>query len=114
MNTLQHRILLLGSGEFGKKFAIAAKRLGLYVIAVDSYADAPAMQVADGFAVIDILDGKALDTIVHKLQPTLIVPEVEAICTKRLYEYEQQGIQVAPSARARELAAGMAVHKKDT
>jgi phosphoribosylglycinamide formyltransferase 2 len=94
------KIMLLGSGELGKEFVIAVKRLGHFVIAVDSYNDAPAQQVADGREVIDMLDGKALDAIVARHQPDLIVPEIEAIRTERFYDYEQQGIQVVPSARA--------------
>jgi phosphoribosylglycinamide formyltransferase 2 len=94
------KIMLLGSGELGKEFVIAVKRLGQHVIAVDSYAGAPAMQVADEFEVINMLDGDALDTIVAKHQPDLIVPEIEAIRTERFYDYEQQGIEVIPSAKA--------------
>jgi phosphoribosylglycinamide formyltransferase 2 len=93
-------IMLLGSGELGKEFVIAVKRLGHRVIAVDSYDDAPAQQVADGREVIDMLDGKALDAIVALHEPDIIVPEIEAIRTERFYEYEKQGIQVVPSARA--------------
>lgn len=93
-------IMLLGSGELGKEFVIAAKRLGQKVIAVDSYNDAPAQQVADGREVIDMLDGNALDAIVARHRPDIIVPEIEAIRTERFYDYEQQGIQVVPSARA--------------
>lgn len=92
--------MLLGSGELGKEFVIAVKRLGHFVIAVDSYNDAPAQQVADEREVIDMLDGKALDSIVAKHKPDVIVPEIEAIRTERFYDYEQQGIQVVPSARA--------------
>ncbi len=94
------KIMLLGSGELGKEFVIAVKRLGQYVIAVDSYNDAPAQQVADEREVIDMLDGKALDAIVARHQPDIIVPEIEAIRTERFYDYEKQGIQVVPSARA--------------
>ncbi len=97
---MSKKIMLLGSGELGKEFVIAVKRLGQYVIAVDSYNDAPAQQVADEREVIDMLDGKALDAIVAKHQPDLIVPEIEAIRTERFYDYEKQGIQVVPSARA--------------
>jgi phosphoribosylglycinamide formyltransferase 2 len=97
---MQKKILLLGSGELGKEFVIACKRLGQTIIAVDSYPNAPAMQVADGFEVIDMLDGEALDKIVIKHQPDIIVPEVEAIRTIQFYKYEQNGIQVVPSARA--------------
>lgn len=94
------KIMLLGSGELGKEFVIAAKRLGQYVIAVDSYNNAPAQQVADEREVINMLDGGALDSIVNKHKPDLIVPEIEAIRTERFYDYEKQGIQVVPSARA--------------
>ncbi len=94
------KILLLGSGELGKEFVIAAKRLGQYVIAVDSYNNAPAQQVADEREVIDMLDGAELDRIVAKHKPDIIVPEIEAIRTERFYDYEKQGEQVVPSARA--------------
>ena len=94
------KILLLGSGELGKEFVIAAQRLGQYVIACDSYVGAPAMQVADECEVFSMLDGDALERAVRKHQPDLIVPEIEAIRTERLYEFEQEGIQVVPSARA--------------
>ncbi|AAM72293.1 MAG TPA: formate-dependent phosphoribosylglycinamide formyltransferase [Chlorobaculum sp.] len=93
-------IMLLGSGELGKEFVIAVKRLGQRVVAVDSYDDAPAQQVADRREVIDMLDGRALDAIVAKHRPDIIVPEIEAIRTERFYDYEKQGIQVVPSARA--------------
>jgi phosphoribosylglycinamide formyltransferase 2 len=94
------KIMLLGSGELGKEFVIACKRLGQYVIAVDSYNNAPAQQVADEREIISMLDGDALDAIVKKHQPDIIVPEIEAIRTERFYDYEQWGIQVVPSARA--------------
>jgi phosphoribosylglycinamide formyltransferase 2 len=94
------KILLLGSGELGKEFVIAAKRLGQYVIAADSYNNAPAMQVADEREVINMLDGDALRAVVAKHQPDIIVPEVEAIRTEVLYEFEQAGMHVVPSARA--------------
>ena len=97
---MKKKILLLGSGELGKEFVIAAKRLGQYVIAVDSYDDAPAQQVADEREVINMLDGNALDIIVEKHKPDLIVPEIEAIRTERFYDYESKGIQVVPSAKA--------------
>ncbi|MBP7389610.1 MAG: formate-dependent phosphoribosylglycinamide formyltransferase, partial [Chitinophagales bacterium] len=99
MNTPK-KIMLLGSGELGKEFTIAAKRLGQHVVAVDSYNNAPAQQVADQREVINMLDGNALDSIVALHQPDIIVPEIEAIRTERFYEYEKQGIQVVPSARA--------------
>ena len=94
------KILLLGSGELGKEFVIACQRLGQHIIAVDSYASAPAMQVADESEVISMLDGEALDRIVEKHQPDFIVPEIEAIRTERFYDYEKQGIKVIPSAKA--------------
>jgi phosphoribosylglycinamide formyltransferase 2 len=97
---MQKKIMLLGSGELGKEFVIAVKRLGHHVIAVDSYNDAPALQVADEREVIDMLDGNALDTIVARHEPDVIVPEIEAIRTERFYDYEKRGIQVVPSARA--------------
>lgn len=97
---MQKKIMLLGSGELGKELVIALQRLGQYVIAVDSYAGAPAMQVAQEHEVINMLDGEALDRIVAKHQPQLVVPEIEAIRTERFYDYEQQGITVVPSARA--------------
>lgn len=94
------KILLLGSGELGKEFTIAAKRYGHTVIAADSYENAPAMQVADGFEVISMLDGDALERIVNKHTPDIIVPEIEAIRTEKLYDFEMRGIQVVPSAKA--------------
>ena len=94
------KILLLGSGELGKEFTIAAQRLGQHVIACDSYPGAPAMQVADEFEVFSMLDGEALERVVEKHRPDLIVPEIEAIRTERLYHFEQEGIKVVPSARA--------------
>ena len=94
------KIVLLGSGELGKEFVIAAQRLGQYVIAVDSYENAPAMQVAQEFEVINMLDGNALDKIIAKHNPDFIVPEIEAIRTERFYDYEKQGIKVVPSAKA--------------
>lgn len=94
------KILLLGSGELGKEFVIACQRLGQYIIAVDSYENAPAMQVAQTYEVIDMLDGDALDGLVEKYQPDLIVPEIEAIRTERFYDYEKKGFKVIPSAKA--------------
>jgi phosphoribosylglycinamide formyltransferase 2 len=94
------KILLLGSGELGKEFTIAAQRIGQIVIAVDNYENAPAMQVANGFEVINMLDGSELDRIVYKHQPDFIVPEIEAIRTERFYDYENRGIKVVPSAKA--------------
>ena len=97
---MNKKILLLGSGELGKEFVIAAQRIGQTVIAVDSYENAPAMQVAQGFEVINMLDGNALDAVVAKHQPDYIVPEIEAIRTERFYDYEKQGVTVVPSAKA--------------
>ena len=93
-------IMLLGSGELGKEFVISAKRMGHYVIACDSYNDAPAMQVADRREVFDMLDADSLRSMIDLYQPDMIVPEIEAIATHILYEAEDNGIQVVPSARA--------------
>lgn len=92
--------MLLGSGELGKEFVIAAKRAGQYVIACDRYDNAPAMQVADEREVFRMLDGDALQAAVEKHRPDIIVPEIEAIRTEKLFEFEKEGIQVVPSARA--------------
>jgi phosphoribosylglycinamide formyltransferase 2 len=97
---MRKKILLLGSGELGKEVVIAMQRLGQYIIAVDNYENAPAMQVAHEFEVINMLDGAELDRIVAKHQPDFIVPEVESIRTERFYEYEKQGYTVIPSAKA--------------
>lgn len=97
---MRKKILLLGSGELGKEVVIALQRLGQYVIAVDSYPNAPAMQVAHEFEVINMLDGDALDRIVDKHHPDIIVPEVESIRTERFFDYEKQGFKVVPSAKA--------------
>lgn len=94
------KVLLLGSGELGKEFVIAAKRAGAYVVACDRYDNAPAMQVADEREIFSMLDGEALTAVVNKHKPDLIVPEIEAIRTERLFDFEKQGIQVVPSARA--------------
>ncbi len=94
------KILLLGSGELGKEFTIAAKRAGEYVIACDRYDHAPAMQVADEREVLNMLDGDALEAVVRKHRPNIIVPEIEAIRTERLFDFEKAGIQVVPSAKA--------------
>jgi phosphoribosylglycinamide formyltransferase 2 len=101
-------ILLLGSGELGKEFVIAVKRYGHRVVAVDSYENAPAMQVADDYRVISMLDASQLDAVVADIQPDIIVPEVEAIRTERLFAYEEQGVHVVPSARA----ANMTMNRK--
>ena len=97
------RILLLGSGELGREFAISAKRLGAYVIACDAYDDAPAMQLADAREVFSMLDGEALRRVTEKHRPDYIVPEIEAIRTSVLAELEEEGFTVVPSARAAQL-----------
>jgi phosphoribosylglycinamide formyltransferase 2 len=94
------KILLLGSGELGKELTIALQRMGVYVIACDSYEGAPAMQVAHEYEVFSMLDGEALTAAVKKHNPTHIVPEIEAIKTELFYGFEEQGIQVVPSAKA--------------
>lgn len=94
------KIMLLGSGELGKEFTIAAKRAGVYVVACDHYDNAPAMQVADEHEVFEMLDAKALENAVRKHHPDIIVPEIEAIRTEKLFDFENEGIQVTPSARA--------------
>ena len=103
MSSSAVRIMLLGSGELGKEVAIESQRLGLEVIAVDRYANAPAMQVAHRSFVIDMLDGSALRALVEREKPTLIVPEIEAIATPTLVELEAEGWQVVPNARAARL-----------
>lgn len=100
---MSHTILLLGSGELGKEFVISAQRLGLRVIAVDRYEGAPAFAVADGFEVIDMLSAEDLERVVKKHQPRIVVPEIEAIRTEKLLEFEKRGIQVTPSAKAAHL-----------
>jgi phosphoribosylglycinamide formyltransferase 2 len=97
------KILLLGSGELGKEFVISAKRLGCHVIACDSYAGAPAMQVADQSCVFSMLDEVPLREAIAQYQPDLIVPEIEAIRTEVLLDVEKQGFEVIPSARAANL-----------
>ncbi|MCC6138549.1 MAG: formate-dependent phosphoribosylglycinamide formyltransferase [Bdellovibrionaceae bacterium] len=97
------KIMLLGSGELGKEFVISVKRLGATVIAVDKYANAPAMQVADAFEVIDMLSANELEKIVAKHKPDIIVPEIEAIRTEKLKDFEERGIQVVPTAKATHL-----------
>ena len=97
---LPQKIMLLGAGELGKEFVIAAQRLGNFVVAVDRYAHAPAMQVADASEVISMLNGDDLERIVQEYQPDFIVPEIEAIRTEKLKEFEQRGITVIPTAQA--------------
>lgn len=97
------KLLLLGAGELGKEVVISAKRLGHHVVAVDRYPGAPAMQVADGFEVINMLDGNALEAVVERHQPDFIVPEIEAIRTEKLREFEKRGVTVVPTAEAAHL-----------
>ena len=97
------RVLLLGSGELGKEVAIECQRLGLEVIAVDRYENAPAMQVAHRSHVIDMLDGDALKRIIALEKPHFVVPEIEAIATDTLVELESQGVNVVPTANATKL-----------
>src|SRR5437763_14559176 len=96
-------LMLLGSGELGREFAIAAKRLGCRIIACDRYENAPAMQLADAFEVFPMLDGKALRAAVEKHKPDVIIPEIEAIDTAALAALESEGWRVAPSAKAVQL-----------
>ena len=113
---LPRTLMLLGSGELGKEVAIAAQRLGCRVIAVDRYADAPAMHVADAYEVISMTDAAALKSVVRAHQPDLVIPEIEALAVDALAELEGEGITVIPTARAtavtmnrdriRDLAAG--------
>jgi phosphoribosylglycinamide formyltransferase 2 len=100
MIKLPKKLMLLGSGELGKEFTIAAQRLGNHVVAVDRYAHAPAMHVADEFEVISMLDSEDLERVVTKHQPDYIIPEIEAIRTEKLVEFEQRGITVIPTAKA--------------
>jgi len=97
------KILLLGSGELGREFVISAKRLGAYVIACDSYDNAPAMQLADAREVFSMLDGDALRNVIEKHKPDHVVPEIEAIRTEVLAEVEAAGVHVVPTARAAQL-----------
>lgn len=97
------RALLCGSGELGKEVAIELQRLGVEVIAVDRYANAPAMQVADRSHVIDMLDGNALKALIEQEKPDMVIPEIEAIATDTLAEMEKEGLRVIPNARATQL-----------
>ncbi|KUJ84844.1 formate-dependent phosphoribosylglycinamide formyltransferase [Microbulbifer flavimaris] len=97
------RVLLCGAGELGKEVVIELQRLGCEVIAVDRYANAPAMQVADRSHVINMLDGDALRGVIEQEKPHLVVPEIEAIATDTLAELEQEGVNIVPTARATQL-----------
>ncbi|MEW9668727.1 formate-dependent phosphoribosylglycinamide formyltransferase [Ammoniphilus sp. 3BR4] len=103
MNALAKKILLLGSGELGKEVIIEAQRLGLETIAVDRYPNAPAMQVAHRFHVVDMLDPEKLYALIQEEKPDLIVPEIEAIATSALVKLESEGFNVVPTARATQL-----------
>ncbi|MDX8405552.1 MAG: formate-dependent phosphoribosylglycinamide formyltransferase [Mariprofundus sp.] len=103
LTSVAKRVMLLGSGELGKEVAIELQRLAVEVIAVDSYADAPAMQVAHRSHVVNMLDGDALRRLIEAEKPDLIVPEVEAIATDTLAELEGEGVTVIPTARATQL-----------
>lgn len=100
MSPTATKVVLCGSGELGKEFVIELQRYGVEVIALDKYANAPAMQVADRSYVVSMLDGKALREIIEKEKPDYIVPEVEAIATTTLMELEQEGSHVIPTAKA--------------
>ncbi len=103
LSTTAVRVMLLGSGELGKEVAIELQRFAVEVIAVDRYANAPAMQVAHRSHVIDMLDGAAIRRLVELEQPDLVVPEIEAIATATLVELEREGLEVIPRARAASL-----------
>lgn len=94
------RFMLLGSGELGREFVIAVKRMGYYIVAIGRYPNAPAMQISDDSEVIDMLDPKQLETVVNKYKPDYIIPEIEAINTEKLFDFEKSGITVVPSAKA--------------
>ena len=103
LSATAHKVMLLGSGELGKEVAIELQRLGVEVIAVDRYANAPAMQVAHRAHVINMLDGRALKSLIEQEKPHLVVPEIEAIATPILVELEAGGQTVIPTARATRL-----------
>lgn len=94
------KVVLCGSGELGKEFVIELQRYGVEVIALDKYANAPAMQVADRYYVVSMLDGQALREIIEREKPNYIVPEIEAIATQTLLELEKEGYNVIPTAKA--------------
>ncbi len=97
------RILLLGSGELGKELVIEAKRLGLEVIAIDKYKNAPAMQVADDSYVIDMSNKNVLKNTIKKLNPDFVVPEIESLSIEALKELEEEGLRIIPNARTVEI-----------
>ena len=100
---IPQKILLLGSGELGKELVVEAKRLGLEVIAIDKYENAPAMQLADNSFVIDMSDKKTLKKKIKELKPDFVVPEIEALSIEALKELEDEGINIVPNARTVEI-----------
>ena len=100
---LKKRILLLGSGELGKELVIESKRLGLEVIAIDRYENAPAMQVADDSCVIDMNNKNLLKNTIIKFNPDYVVPEIEALSIQALKELEEEGFKIVPNARTVEI-----------
>ena len=100
MSKTATKVVLCGSGELGKEFVIELQRYGVEVVALDKYANAPAMQVAHRSYVVSMLDGQALREIIEKEKPDYIVPEVEAIATSMLMELEKEGYNVIPTAKA--------------
>ncbi len=103
LSSTAKKVMMLGSGELGKEVVIELQRFGVEVIAVDRYPDAPAMQVAHRSYALNMLDGNALQELVYKEKPDLIVPEIEAIATEKLLELEQEGLNIVPTARATRL-----------
>lgn len=101
--TFPKKILLLGSGELGKELTISLSRLGVYVVACDSYAGAPAMRVADECRVLDMTEAEALRALIDEVQPDLVVPEVEKLAADALVQCASQGVKVVPSARVVQL-----------
>ena len=100
MDNFPKTLLLLGSGELGKEFAIAAQKIGCTIIACDRYENAPAMQVADKSEVFDMTNPERLKSTIFKYRPDYVVPEIEALAVEALIEIEQKGIKVIPTARA--------------
>jgi len=105
------KVLLLGSGELGKEVVLELQRFGVEVIAVDRYANAPAMQVAHRAHVVDMLDGRGLAEVIQAEAPHLVVPEIEAIATDTLVALEAEGLRVVPTARAAQLKGDVAREK---
>ena len=97
------KILLLGSGELGKELVIESKRLGLEVIAIDKYNNAPAMQVADNSFVVDMNNKQLLKKIIKEIKPDFVVPEIEALSIEALKELEEEGLKIVPNARTVEI-----------